>query len=176
VIEKTIENTNVDTQSGQDLSILFTFDDLKSKLKNKKVDYLKLHEFQIEIGKLGEAFVFQKECEKLKNTKYLYMIDERKAQNPSNGYDILSYSEDGKPLHIEVKTTIGKEDAFQLSEHERVTAEHMYDKGLSYVVYFVKEIMSDQPKIEMIENITSNSDYSFKTKNWIISKKQASQV
>jgi hypothetical protein len=176
VNEEAIENTNVDTQSKQDLSVLFTFEDLKSKLKNKKVDYLKLHEFQIEIGKLGEAYVYQKECEKLNNTKYLSMIDERKAQNPANGYDILSYTEDGKPLHIEVKTTIGKEDVFYLSEHERLTAERMNNQGLSYIVYFVKEIMADVPKLEMIENITLNENYSFETKNWVVSKKQFSQV
>ncbi|MBS4195790.1 DUF3883 domain-containing protein [Lederbergia citri] len=173
VNEKEIENTNVDLKTDKDISVLFTFEDLKSKLKSKKVDYLQLHEFQMEIGSLGEAYVYQKECERLKNTKYLHMIDERKAQDPANGYDILSYTEDGKPLHIEVKSTIGKEDVFHLSEHERLTGERMKNQGKSYVVYFVKEIMSDEPKLEIIENITLNENYIFETRNWLVSKKQS---
>lgn len=165
--ERTIENTNVDTKQSQDLSVLFTFEELKREIKNKKVDYLKLHEIQMEIGNLGEAYVYQKECEKLKNTKYLHMIDERKARNPENGYDILSYTIEGKPLHIEVKTTVGKEDTFFLSEHERMTAEKLDN----YVIYFVKEIMSDEPQLEIIENINSNELYTFGTKSWVVSKK-----
>lgn len=170
VNEKVIDNTNVDTRSEQDLSILFSFKDLKLKLKNKKVDYLKLHEFQMEIGSLGEAYVYQIEYKKLKDTKFANMIDERKAQNPENGYDILSYTEVGNPLHIEVKTTVGKEDRFFLSEHELLTALRMKNQGLSYVVYFVKEIMSDNPILDIIEDVTSNEYYTFETKNWIVSK------
>jgi hypothetical protein len=172
VNEKEIENTNVHSKPEKDLSVLFTFEDLKSKIKNKKVDYLKLHEFQIEIGKLGEAYVYQKECEKLKNTKYFYMINERIAEVPANGYDILSYTIEGKQLHIEVKSTVGKEKVFYLSEHERLTAERMKNEGKVYLVYFVKEIMSDNPKLEIIENISSNENYIFETRNWIVSQKQ----
>jgi len=173
---KSVDNTNVDTTFNQDTSKLFTYDELKSKLKNKTVDYLKLHEFQMEIGKLGEAYVYKLECEKLKDTKYLYMIDERKAQNPANGYDILSFTTKGEPLHIEVKATIGKENVFHLSEHERKTAEHMAKKGLTYVVYFIEEVMSDNPKLEIIKNVTTNENYNFETKNWVVSKKQVSPV
>ncbi|MBT2667323.1 DUF3883 domain-containing protein [Bacillus sp. ISL-4] len=168
---KPFENTDVDTKSNQELSILFTYEDLRTKLKNKKVDYLKLHELQMEIGKLGEAYVYQIECENLKGTKYLDLVDQRKAENPANGYDILSYTRDGKPIHIEVKATIGKEDIFHLSEYERNTAESMKKQGLTYVVYFVKEVMSYNPNLEVIEDIITNQEYIFQTTSWEVSKK-----
>lgn len=170
VEQQDIENTDIDTTSNQEMSLLFTYNELKTKLKNKKVDYLKLHEFQIEIGKLGEAFAYEVECTNLKGTKYFQLIDQSKADNPSNGYDILSFTKDGHPLHIEVKATVGKEEKFYLSENERETALEMEKQGLMYVVYFIKEIMSDNPQLEVITNVTSNEEYVFTAKSWEVSK------
>lgn len=169
---KDIENTDVDTKENQEISLLFTYNDLKDNLENTTVDYLKLHQFQIEIGKLGEAYAYEFECKNLTATKYLHLIDQSKAENPANGYDLLSYTVEGIPLHIEVKATTGKEEKFYLTENERNTAIEMKKKGLKYVVYFIKEIMSDKPQLKVIEDITANEDYVFITKNWEVSRKK----
>lgn len=168
-----VDNTNyrVNAETDTDLSTLFTFDDLKQKLINKPVDYLKLHEIQIEIGKLGEAYVYENEVRKLAGTKYLSMIDEKKALDPSNGYDILSYTLEGNPIHIEVKATSGNEDIFFLSNHEYQTARNMRNNNLDYVIYFVKSILSQEPKIEFIHDIIDNNDYYKEECNWKIIKK-----
>lgn len=154
-----------------DLSFLFTFDDLKKKLFDNPVDYLKLHEIQMEIGKLGEAYVYENEVRKLRGTKYINMIDEKKALDPSNGYDILSYTIEGTPVHIEVKSTSGNEDVFFLSNHEYNTAREMKNNNLVYVVYFVKGILTQEPKIEIICDITDNNEYFMEQSNWKVTKK-----
>jgi len=165
-----LENTNIQSVRQEELSILYTYEELKQKLQSKQIDYLKLHEFQIKIGKLGEAYVYEYECKKLIGTKYVNQVDEKKALDPANGYDILSYTREGKPLHIEVKSTAGTEDTFYLSNHELKTAKRMKENGLIYVLYFVKEIMSDSPKLIKIKDITANKDYHFEEMNWKVIK------
>ncbi|MFC7372450.1 DUF3883 domain-containing protein [Fictibacillus iocasae] len=152
------------------MSVLYAYDDLKRDIQKKPIDFLKLHQLQIEIGKLGEAYVYKEESKKLKGTKFLQMIDEKKALVPSNGYDILSFTRDGKPLHIEVKATSGKENVFYLSRHEWKTAERMKKEGLTYVVYFIKEIMSDNPILTEINDITSNKEYNFEEYGYKVTK------
>ncbi|KIV56427.1 hypothetical protein AM501_09740 [Aneurinibacillus migulanus] len=167
VTVSSIENIGI---QSEELSILYAYADLKRKIKKKNVNFLELHELQIEIGKLGEAYVYELECKKLNGTKYINKIDEKKALDPTNGYDIFSYTRDGIPLHIEVKTTVGTEDSFYLSNYELQTAKAMKEKGLIYVVYFVKEIMSDNPKLIKIKDISANEDYILKEMSWKVTK------
>jgi hypothetical protein len=168
----TIENTDLhENDKDEEFLILYAFDDLKRKLKSKPIDFLNLHKLQIEIGKLGEAYVYELECKKLKGTKYLNKVDEKKALNPANGYDILSYTRDGSLLHIEVKATSGAEDTFYLSNHELQTAKRMKEEDLTYVIYFVKEILSDSPQLIKINDISMNEDYVFQEiMNWRVYK------
>ena len=125
----------------------------------------------MEIGKLGEAFVYEYECKKLIGTKYINMIDEKKALDYKNGYDILSYTREGDPLHIEVKCTVGTDHIFYLSNNELKTAKRMKAEGLTYVVYFVQGIMSNSPSITKIEDVSNNNEYVFEEMNWKVSKK-----
>ncbi len=154
----------------EELISLYTYADLKVEIEKNPIDFLKLHELQIQIGKLGEAFVYEYECEKLKNIEYKDSIDATKALDPKNGYDILSYTEEGIPLHIEVKATSGKEDTFYISSNEYKVAKSMREKNLKYVVYFVKEIMSNNPVMTKIWDITNNNDYKFVETSWQVTK------
>lgn len=171
IVVSPIENTNINEIENEKLSILFTYDDLKREIEEKPIDYLKLHELQIQIGKLGEAFVFEYECKKLAGTSYLYKIDDSKANDPTNGYDILSFTKDGTPLHIEVKATTGSEDRFYLSSNEYDTAKEMKEKGMTYVIYFVKEVMSKSPVLKKIYEINNNAEYTFKETSYEVTKK-----
>ncbi|WP_124221419.1 DUF3883 domain-containing protein [Aquisalibacillus elongatus] len=149
---------------------MYSYNILKDNIKNQPIDYLQLHEIQMKIGKLGEAFVYEIECEKLKGTKFELEIDNKKALDPKNGYDILSFTIEGEPIHIEVKATTGTEETFYLSKNEFRTAEEMKKKGKVYVIYFVRDIMSDNPNLNIIKDITNNEEYSFEEMNWKVSK------
>ncbi|EKN71301.1 hypothetical protein BABA_02177 [Neobacillus bataviensis LMG 21833] len=166
-----IENTNLNDSDNNELSFLYAYADLKRKIQSKPIDFLKLHELQIEIGELGEKYVYERECKNLMGTKYINMVDDSIAGNPKNGYDILSYTRDGKPLHIEVKTTSGSEDKFFLSNNELQTAKKMKDEGLIYVVYFVKRILSDNPELNIIGDISMNKEYVLEElRSWKVTK------
>ncbi|MBO8172465.1 MAG: DUF3883 domain-containing protein [Bacillaceae bacterium] len=168
---KKIANMVFDFGAIEDnLTMLYTYNDYKKKLNKVNIDYLELHKYQIEIGKLGELYVYEKECEKLKGTQYLYKIDEKKALDPSNGYDILSYTRDGKPLYIEVKATVGSEDEFYLTENEIKTAEELKKSGKTYLIYFIKKIMSDNPELIIIDDIFFNTDYKMYPAKWKVTR------
>jgi hypothetical protein len=115
-------------------------------------DRLEQYENQLLIGKKGEEFVYKYELNKLRESKYQRMIDPRKADNPCNGYDILSYELDSTPLHIEVKTSIS-DTTFQITAHEIETAKRMEQLGLKYVIYLVNGINTDYPSITVLNNI-----------------------
>jgi len=74
-----IEDINVE-------SIIFTFEELKNKL-SKEIDYLKLHEYQIHIGKLGEAFVYDFERKRLLDlgSKYYEDVDNTPSKDHKCG-------------------------------------------------------------------------------------------
>ena len=73
---------------------------------------------------------------KLEGTSFADLVDKSKAKDNSNGYDILSYTNEGKKLHIEVKTTSTLNDEFYISQHELKIAEQM-----KTMVKFIKCIL-----------------------------------
>lgn len=91
-----------------------------------EMDYILLHKIRQKIGEIGEKFVFEREKNKLlsKNSCYAEKIDDSPAKDPNNGYDILSYTEEGVPIYIEVKSTTGDlYTPFYLTKHEKEVAE-----------------------------------------------------
>ncbi|MFL0574320.1 DUF3883 domain-containing protein [Priestia megaterium] len=165
-----IENINIGEVQTKELSLMYSYEDLKREIKSSPIDYLELHKLQIKVGQLGEAYVYEQECKKLAGTKYISEIDESKASDPKNGYDILSFTREGELLHIEVKATTGKEETFYLSNHEYQTAKRMKESNMNYAIYFVKEVMSDNPKLIKIHDITDNEEYNFEEMNWKVTR------
>ena len=157
------------------LPIVLTFDELREKVVIPETDYLELHKLQIEIGKLGEAFVYDLECKKLDGTRFKEHIDPYKASDPKNGYDILSYDMSGKELFIEVKTTVLNESEFFLTTNELNVARQMRDQGKTYLIYRVSNILDqnkDNIKCEIIEDITTNQDYVFEEALWKVKRSE----
>lgn len=147
----------------------YTFKQLIQKYK--KTDYLAKHKRQIEIGDLGEAYVLDREYEKLINTKYFDMIED-KSVNASNGYDILSFEKkDGTELYIEVKTSEFIGIPFYMSEPERKIAEQFLNEEKNYVIYRIENILADnidEIKCTKINDIFNTSSFIFQPISWKI--------
>ena len=96
------------------------------------------------------------------------MLDKTKANNPRNGYDILSFDFEGNPLYIEVKGTKEKEHkTFFISAHEMNIMKKYTKAGKQYLIYSVTNILdiSGDIKIEIIDDIY-NSEYTLKIASW----------
>ena len=122
-----------------------TYTKLKKEIKFP-TDYIELHKFLIRIGELGEKFVYEKECSRLSNQEstYVDMVDASPANNPANGFDILSYTKDGEKIYIEVKTTVDCDNTpFFMSEHEISVAKKILNSGGIYQIHRVYDIMND---------------------------------
>lgn len=143
-----------------------SFEEKRIKLKNTKIDYLKLHEFQMQIGELGELFAYNYERRKLAATKYFKLIDPTKALNEANGYDVLSYDLDGKELFIEVKSTVNSNPVFYVSKLEVETYKRVTANGGQYYIYLITNVLSDNPTLTIIKNFLDDDRLTMEETGW----------
>lgn len=120
----------------------------KKMKKNTKfpTNYIELHKFMIKIGELGEKYVYESEYNRLlkKDNELADMVDSTPASNPENGFDILSYTETGEKIYIEVKTTTNSENSpFYMSKHELSVAKKLWASGANYQIHRIYDIMNE---------------------------------
>src|SRR5699024_7966680 len=99
-----------------------------------KPDYDSINQRRSLIGETGERKVMQYEKDRLKNSQHRESIEHVSKDNDGEGYDIMSFEENGDPRYIEVKTTTSINNAdFYLTRNELETME----KHENYWVYVV---------------------------------------
>ena len=95
------------------------------------------------LGRDGEAYVARLERDKLAGTPFANGVNEACADDPTAGFDIFSFSRDGEPIYIEVKTTAGKADTdFFLSAGELAFLRMCLENGYRYELHRVHNIYS----------------------------------
>ena len=126
------------------------------------------------IGLMGEQFIMEAERKKLKDSSrddLAEMVKLVSMESSSIGYDILSYKENGDPIHIEVKTTTREkslDDGFWLPETERSCAKI----DPTWAIYRVWSINSS-PYYENLGNIIQcTKDWEVNPSSWYVSQKQ----
>jgi hypothetical protein len=135
-----------------DLEIADTVkDESKSKHGSAKrnPDYDKENKANKILGDRGEHLVLQMEKDRLKHLPKLAKKI-KPADFDYQGYDILSYEEDGTPRYIEVKATRSKtgQANFFLSSNELEKSSELQN----YWIYIVFDILSNSPNVWRIPN------------------------
>lgn len=122
----------------------------KNQNENSKPDYEKINRLNKKLGDRGEKVALEFERERLKNTIYKDQVERVSLISDSLGYDIKSFEENGQKRYIEVKATRSKvgDANFFLTMNELITAKEKEN----YYIYLVYEILSDKPKIWIIDN------------------------
>ena len=114
-----------------------------------------------EVGDLGELIVFEHEKISLRSAGRADLANsvEHVAQiNTAVGFDIRSFSVDGREKLIEVKTTVGSSASFEITANEWAVAK----KNRSvYWVYRVSKVESESPEIEKIQDPTGKVEEEF---------------
>ena len=112
------------------------------------IDYISRNIENKKIGDYGEQLVMLYEQRKLDAWILSGQLPANKKavkQPDRAGYDILSYTEDGEEIHIEVKTTVGhKNTPFYMSHNENLTMR----KDLNWVLYRIHDIEPDRAKAD----------------------------
>ena len=126
----------------------------KNPKGNQNLDYEKQNRINKKLGDRGEKIVEDFEREnliKLGKKDLAEKVDRVSTKSDNYGFDILSFSADGSKKHIEVKATRSKvgDANFFLTINELKTA---IDKKETYYIYVVYEILTDKPKIWVINN------------------------
>lgn len=125
------------------------------------------------IGLEGERFVVEYEKDRLLElgladlaTKVKRISDESAIR----GFDILSYTKDGREKFIEVKTTITSKYSFEISFNERTKAMQLGD---NYFLYFLRNFnpknVNNEIKIYTLEEL--ENEFEFVPNNFIAKKK-----
>lgn len=122
-----------------------------TKKSSQNPDYLELQRHNKKLGNLGEQIVLKYEKDSLKKYPELRKKVKR-ADLDSDGYDILSFSVDGKEKYIEVKTTSSsmKDINFFLSKNELEKSKKL-DNYFVYIVFRAKDEKT-APRIWPIKN------------------------
>lgn len=160
-----------------------------SKIKNKRnsnntkknKNYIEEYIKKQIIGVIGEAIILKKERERLINSEKLELVEKAKHVEWSSkdigdglGYDIKSFDiKDGKIVnkYIEVKTTIGQDDDFELTAVEVEKSYELNKNG----IYTIARIYNLDVKNKIADfyfkegNLESN--YELKTSVYIAHKK-----
>ena len=109
---------------------------LNPSFKGADIDFDKKRKDDKELGDFGEELVLDYEKNRLKEKGLNDFIDKVKIVKDGEGYDILSFDENGNEICIEVKTTKGNEKTpFYLSQNEKLFFEKNFNKYMIYRLY-----------------------------------------
>ena len=122
--------------------------DTKKKKTSAKIDYAAKAKKDKDLGLIGEKYVLNFEMDKLHNCGLKDLSGSIKhiseELGDGEGYDILSYDDNQRPIYIEVKTTNSKnQDQFFISANELGFAENHQNDYYLYRVYDIKR----KPKV-----------------------------
>jgi hypothetical protein len=110
-----------------------------SKPRLVKIDWARRDADNRELGKGGERYVFERERQTLKEGNrpdLAAKVNWNASEADGQGYDISSFDLDGKPIHIEVKTTTrGEATPFFVSSNEVRVSSRLGDSYRLYRVF-----------------------------------------
>lgn len=106
------------------------------------IDFEQINSSRIENGRLGEEYVFNHILDLINN--YAEDVFHTSIEFPTSPYDI-EYTEGGIKKYIEVKSTSGSKEVFNMSRSE---FEFMQKYKENYLLVLVTEVNSDSPKIK----------------------------
>ncbi len=139
------------------------------------INFEELNRIRKRIGNLGEHIVLTYERNRL-NALGLRGLAEKiehtsEVRGDNCGYDIASFSDDGTPLFIEVKTTKQNKSAdFYLSRNECETGNKFLAEGKLYRIYRIFNLNTTTGTGDMViyEPPFDNEHYAMQPENWRI--------
>jgi len=129
----------IDPAKVSDNDYVVVLEQSPKTIENTNSSYEIVNKSRIENGELGEDFVYQLLVKELSNDCDLYHTSLDFPQSP---YD-MEYVADGKKKYVEVKSTSGIRQIFNMSAGEMKFMEKYKD---SYVLYLVTEVKEKFPK------------------------------
>ncbi len=144
------------------------------------IDFETLNQIRRRIGDLGEAIVLDYERDRLRSLglQELAMQIEHtsKVRGDNCGYDIASFTKDGTPLFIEVKTTKQNKAAdFYLSRNECLIGNQFLAEGKLYRIYRIYNLNPSTGTGDMViyKPPFDDDHYVMQPENWRIQLRES---
>jgi hypothetical protein len=103
---------------------LVNLPEMNPSFKGRETDYIRLAIENKELGDRGEELVIIYEKKRLKALGKTILADQVRPMNDGEGFDVLSFNEDGSHIYIEVKTTTANHNVpFEITLNEYLFAE-----------------------------------------------------
>lgn len=83
-------------------------------------------------GAFGESLVVAMEKERLIGSGFEELVSGDYADDENAGFDIMSFTETGDPLFLEVKSSVGEDNLFYISANELAFANYCLKYGKHY--------------------------------------------
>lgn len=141
----------------------------------KDTDWDGKNERRTALGKMGEAFAYEYECNQVKAfapDSLDKVIHLSVTKGDGFGYDILSLNKAGEPVFIEVKTTTGKKDSpFYMSRNEKAFFEDFKDDNAYIYRVYNFDAETKKGQISKIAAKDLVDSFSFEPVDFIVEKK-----
>lgn len=141
---------------------------------SRKVDFAALNAAKKQIGDLGELAVLAYEQARLRaigRPDLAERVRHVATRDDTLGYDIASFTAEGEPLCIEVKTTARDvQGHFFLSAHEQAVASACARQGRAYCVYRVYQLddKNGQGRLKIYEPPFEEPAYAIHAQNMLV--------
>lgn len=179
--EREIVNSKVEESRPDEFTVNVEYANIQSnkqqnnfQKKIRHTDFLEINRKNMELGDLGEMIVMHYEITKLTNagrSDLAKKVEQISKIDDGAGYDIHSFTEDGKELYIEVKTTEKNTPGrFYLSENERKKSEEF---GSDWCVYRLFCLTGNNNVASMViyEGPISERCYKMQPSSWLVVEK-----
>ena len=130
---------------------------------------------KLDTGDMGEHFVADNERRLLAGTPYADGVNEGCADDFGAGYDIFSFTTDGKPKFLEVKSTTGDlDDPFFISDGELKFARFCLEQNLHYElhrVYYLNNDSGAEVKVYTAQELLTLFD--FEVNDYLVTRRKS---
>lgn len=137
--------------------------------QQKKTQYKKAQTKKDAAGVRGQTLVVGWETARLRSSGLERLVSF--ADDESAGFDVFSFTEKGSPLYIEVKSSVGEEKQFFMTENERSFAQYCLENDLPYRLYSIKSVFDKNKRSYKTYTAAEVLGLTFVNYNYIVKEK-----
>lgn len=156
--------------------------EIAAHTKNKLVSthrtqeaFRKKRDIQAKVGCAGEDIVTEAERAILAGTKFANAVNPHYAESLDSGFDIMSFTSEGEPKYIEVKTTLksSADTPFFMSAREIAFMNHCREKQLIYQLHRVYDLVDDNHWSREVYSLQDMENYEFIPTEYLVRRRNA---
>ena len=124
-----------------------------------------------DVGELGQKLVVRWERERLRGSGLEAHVTDAYANDEKAGFDVFSFTKEGCPLFIEVKSSSGAQPSFFLSENERRFTQYCCSHRIPYYLYSIKNVYDERKRSVVMYTAEEVLNLSMEPTDYLVKEK-----